>query len=147
MAFSRLQGNCIANVISREHKGLTALERINKSQELWSEDLIQKVNNPSNRNGVNGEVASSIGGESSSTKLVNGDSTLHADSHLSVGSAQQTAFSHSSRLSPLPPVITDDRLNILWPQPSFIRQLGSEPCLFPDELPMTVSPGRESIHK
>ena len=53
----------------------------------------------------------------------------------------------SSRLSPLPPVITDERLNLLWPQPMLIRQLSGEPFVYPKQLPLTVSPGKESVHK
>ena len=53
----------------------------------------------------------------------------------------------SSRLSPLPPVVTDERLNKLWPQPKSIRQLSGEPVPYPDVLPLTVSPGGESVHR
>ena len=54
----------------------------------------------------------------------------------------------SSRLSPLPPVVTDERLNKLWPQPRSIRQLSGEPVPYPPVLPLTISPsGGESVHR
>lgn len=44
-------------------------------------------------------------------------------------------------------MVTDERLNKLWPQPKSIRQLSGEPVPFPDVLPLTVSPGGESVHR
>ncbi len=50
--------------------------------------------------------------------------------------------------SPLAPVITDERLNYLWPQPTVIKQLQAEPVVFPKELQLSVSPGSDfPVHK
>ncbi len=51
------------------------------------------------------------------------------------------------RSSPVNPVITDERLNLLWPQPSSVQQLAGEPILIPEKMPLSVSPGKESVHK
>ncbi len=51
-------------------------------------------------------------------------------------------------VGPLPPVITDERLNRLWPQPNTIKQLEAEPVVFPKDLQLTVSPGSHfPVHK
>ena len=64
---------------------------------------------------------------------------------------EQHSTVSSSRLSPLPPVVTDERLNKLWPQPKSIRQLSGEPVPYPTVLPLTISPGGgaagESVHR
>ena len=62
---------------------------------------------------------------------------------------EQNSNVSSSRLSPLPPVVTDERLNKLWPQPKSIRQLSGEPVPYPAVLPLTISPGigGESVHR
>ena len=62
---------------------------------------------------------------------------------------EQNSNVSSSRLSPLPPVVTDERLNKLWPQPKSIRQLSGEPAPYPAVLPLTISPGigGESVHR
>ena len=50
-------------------------------------------------------------------------------------------------ISPLAPVITDERLNLIWPQPSLVKQLTGEPFVFPNQMPLTVSGSSLSIHK
>jgi hypothetical protein len=63
------------------------------------------------------------------------------------------AFSQISgpaRVSPLPSVITDERLNLLWPQPTWMQQLSSADeriNRFPPKLRLTLSPGKHSIHQ
>ena len=49
--------------------------------------------------------------------------------------------------SPVPPVITDERLNLLWPQPKHIHQLSGVPCRFRKRLTLSVSPGPVSVHE
>ena len=46
-------------------------------------------------------------------------------------------------------MVTDERLNKLWPQPKSIRQLSGEPVPYPAVLPLTISPGigGESVHR
>jgi hypothetical protein len=50
-------------------------------------------------------------------------------------------------ISPIPPVITDERFNLLWPQPKHMHQLSDDLNLFPNKMSVSVSPGKESIHK
>ena len=52
-----------------------------------------------------------------------------------------------SPLSPVPPVITDERFNLLCPQPKQIHQLSDEQNFFPDRMTISISPGRHSIHE
>ena len=49
--------------------------------------------------------------------------------------------------SPVPPLITDERLNLLWPQPKHIQQLAGNPCQFRKRMALSVSPGPISVHK
>ena len=49
--------------------------------------------------------------------------------------------------SPVPPLITDERLNLLWPQPKHIQQLAGHPCQFRKRMALSVSPGPISVHK
>ncbi len=50
--------------------------------------------------------------------------------------------------SPLAPVITDERLDFLWPRPAVVRQLQAEPIVFPPDLQVTVAPSAEyPVHK
>jgi hypothetical protein len=47
-------------------------------------------------------------------------------------------------------VITDERLNLLWPQPTFMRQLTSSDeqlNRFPKKLTLAISPGKLSVHQ
>ena len=59
-------------------------------------------------------------------------------------------FDNFARLavsSPVPPLITDERLNLLWPQPKHIQQLSGNPCQFRKRMALSVSPGPISVHK
>ena len=59
-------------------------------------------------------------------------------------------FGNFARLavsSPVPPLITDERLNLLWPQPKHIHQLAGNPCQFRKRMALSVSPGPISVHK
>jgi hypothetical protein len=49
--------------------------------------------------------------------------------------------------SPVPTLITDERLNLLWPQPKHIHQLSGVPCRFRKRLALSVSPGPVSVHE
>ena len=50
-------------------------------------------------------------------------------------------------LSPVPPVITDERFNLLCPQPKRMNQLSDEQNFFPDRMTISISPGKHSIHE
>lgn len=50
-------------------------------------------------------------------------------------------------LSPVPPVITDERFNLLCPQPKHMHQLSDELNLFPDRMTISISAGKHSIHE
>ena len=50
-------------------------------------------------------------------------------------------------LSPVPPVITDERFNLLCPQPKHMNQLSDEQNFFPDRMTISISPGKHSIHE
>ena len=56
-------------------------------------------------------------------------------------------FSMGKTSSPVPPLITDERLNLIWPQPKHVRQLDGGSCQFRKRLTLTVSPGPVSIHE
>ena len=49
--------------------------------------------------------------------------------------------------SPTPPLITDERLNLLWPQPKHVQQLSGDICWFPRHIILSVAPSTESVHK
>ena len=57
------------------------------------------------------------------------------------------AFISGKRSSPVPPLITDERLNLIWPQPKHVHQLAGTPCQFQKRLALSVSPGPVSIHE
>ena len=57
------------------------------------------------------------------------------------------AFISGKRSSPIPPLITDERLNLIWPQPKHVNQLTGAPCHFRKRLALTVAPGPVSIHE
>ena len=50
-------------------------------------------------------------------------------------------------LSPVPPVITDERFNLLCPQPQHMQQLSDKLNYFPDRMTISISPGKFSIHE
>ena len=56
-------------------------------------------------------------------------------------------FARLAVSSPVPPLITDERLNLLWPQPKHIQQLAGNPCQFRKRMALSVSPGPISVHK
>ena len=56
-------------------------------------------------------------------------------------------FARLTASSPVPPLITDERLNLLWPQPKHIQQLAGHPCQFRKRMALSVSPGPISVHK
>jgi len=75
---------------------------------------------------------------------LNGKST---EDQNSISASPETLSSPlRSPLSPVPPVITDERFNLLCPQPKQIHQLSDEQNFFPDRMTISISPGRHSIH-
>jgi hypothetical protein len=51
-------------------------------------------------------------------------------------------------MSPIPALVTDDRLNLLWPQPAYVRQLSNVDegiSRFPKKLSLSMSPGKPRI--
>lgn len=122
-------------------KGNSALDMIEQAEARLSEPLKALISS---------SQTASVNGSKPHVNGFDGDAGDKASDMMSDKlslSSTQKAVSSINRFSPLPPVITDERLNLLWPQPQFIRQLHGEPRIFPNELPMTISPGIESIHK
>ena len=70
------------------------------------------------------------------------DVTSQADSNTSNAEPTSTALA----LLP-PPVIMDERFNLLWPQPKHLRQLPGAVCWFPPHMMLTIAPSSESIHQ
>ena len=63
---------------------------------------------------------------------------------------EQSLIIDSNRItstSPIPPLITDERLNLLWPQPKHVHQLSGNACRFKKRMALSVSPGPVSVHK
>ena len=58
-----------------------------------------------------------------------------------------SAYNSGKRSSPIPPLITDERLNLIWPQPKHVNQLAGAHCHFRKRLALTVAPGPVSIHE
>ena len=75
------------------------------------------------------------------------NSNNKGDEKWSNNSTADHTFSTGKTASPVPPLITDERLNLIWPQPKHIRQLDGASCQFRKRLTLTVSPGPVSIHE
>ena len=76
-----------------------------------------------------------------------GNSTYKGDATSSCNSNSDHMFSIGKTASPVQPLITDERLNLIWPQPKHVRQLDGDSCQFRKRLTLTVSPGPVSIHE
>ncbi|TRY72713.1 hypothetical protein TCAL_01136 [Tigriopus californicus] len=122
-------------------KGQSAMDMIEQAGTSLSEPLKAVISR--NQSAYGNDIKPHVNGYEGEE----GDKLSDVMSEQLSMSSTQKALSSINRFSPLPPVITDERLNLLWPQPQFIRQLHGEPKIFPNELPMTVSPGIVSIHK
>ena len=75
------------------------------------------------------------------------NSTHKEEATSSSNSNLDHTFSIGKTASPVPPLITDERLNLIWPQPKHVRQLDGASCQFRKRLTLTVSPGPVSIHE
>ena len=53
----------------------------------------------------------------------------------------------ATALSPVPPVITDERFNLLCPSPKHMHQLSDEVNFLPERMTISISPGIHSIHE
>eukprot|EP00095_Tigriopus_kingsejongensis_P012477 maker-scaffold323_size206388-snap-gene-1.15 protein:Tk12477 transcript:maker-scaffold323_size206388-snap-gene-1.15-mRNA-1 annotation:"Tankyrase-1" len=122
-------------------KDQSPLDMMRALDEPWALDLLDQIRDlTNNENGTHSEIQ----GDGTESQI---QRERHRESVTPSLTSTQQALCSQGRLSPLPPVITDERLNLLWPQPQFMRQLNGEPLAFPNELPMTISPGVVSIHK
>lgn len=74
--------------------------------------------------------------------------TMNGDDHneAPLDRVQRHFSGGAMRISPVPPVITDERLNLLWPQPKLVQQLSQILNVFPHRMSLSVSPGKHSVH-
>lgn len=149
-------------VFNRTFAGKSALDMIRTSDHNWTSSFLGSLpisNGFAHHNGDTAVVRSSTPedlDEGVAELSLNNKSSPASPERDSRGpsvpppplAATAASVSLSARASsPVPPVITDERLNLLWPPPSVVRQLAGEPIVFPKDMQLTVSTGGTDIHK
>ena len=132
---------------------------INSTLSLADEDNIQiaKVHSSTSRESPISNISVEFNINNSTTAESLSQAGLSKESVESSGHPENKKSSYKfdsghtfdgvERSSPVPPLITDERLNLIWPQPKHVHQLAGTPCRFRKRLTLTVSPGPVSIHE